>query len=126
EGGGLGEDEQHRGGALHHSHHHHDEEHCGEQHQAAPERAVPAPCRGGGSRAHVEAPLKIPVGRTSRVMTRITKATVTLYSVGTSARLAGSAMPSGRMALSGRSTAVQLKTASVSAKAMRKPPTMAP
>src|SRR5690606_12258585 len=110
----------------HHADRHHDEEHGDEQQQATPQRAVPAFGRAWGGGAHVEAPLKIPVGRTSRVMTRITKATVSLYSVGTSARLAGSAMPSGSTALSGRSTAVQLNTASVSAKAMRKPPTMAP
>jgi hypothetical protein len=52
----------------------------------------------------------------------MTKATVSLYSVGTSASVDGSCSQSGKKALSGRSTNVQLKTASVSAKPMRKPP----
>jgi hypothetical protein len=73
---------------------------------------------------HVEAPLKIPVGRHSSTTTRMMKATVSLYSVGTSDRLAGSS--NGRMPWSGRSSVVQLNTASVSANPMRKPPAMAP
>ncbi len=57
-------------------------------------------------------------------MTRITKATVSLYSVGTSARLGGRLTHSGRFAVIGRKTMDQLNTASVSAKPIRKPPAM--
>ena len=62
------------GGAERHPHRN-DQHH---QRRIEPERA-------GHRRVHVEAPLKMPVGRASSTMTRMTKATVSLYSVGTSA-----------------------------------------
>src|SRR5215217_6125927 len=82
--------------------------------------------QGEGPPDHDEAPLKIPVGRTSRTTTRMTKATVSLYSVGTSASVAGNCIHSGSTPLSGRSTMVQLNTASDSAKPISSPPAMAP
>src|SRR6185312_6473876 len=77
-------------------------------------------------RAHVEAPLKMPFGRLSRVMTRITNATVSLYSGGTSDSVSGNVQPFGRYASNGLRTAVQLNTASASAKPISIPPAMAP
>src|SRR5690606_1765886 len=73
---------------------------------------------------HDEAPLKMPVGRHSSTTTRITKATVSLYSVGTTDRSGG--MAKGKASRNGRNNTDQLKMASVSAKPIRKPPAMAP
>ena len=91
-----------------------------------PRAANSSPSRRLADRVMSTAPRKMPVGRNSSTMTRMTKATVSLYSVGTSDRSSGSCQPPADRPLSGLRTVVQLNTASVSAKPTRKPPAMAP
>src|SRR5690606_20304358 len=76
------------------------------------------------ARCHVEAPLKMPVGLTSSTTTRITKATVSLYSDCT--RVSELGMSNHSASRNGRSSTDQLKTASVSAKPSTNPPAIAP
>src|SRR5690606_33909920 len=103
---------------AHRNEHDGDEPRDGNEQEKGPARRIKG--------RHVDAPLKMPVGRTRSVITRMTKATVSLYSVGTNARLAGSCKPSGSIGLSGRNTAVQLNTASDSANPISSPPAIAP
>src|SRR5690606_10905726 len=109
---GEGLDHQaHREGRAHH-HRYPDNEH--DERRKEPDIA----------RGHVEAPLKIPVGLTSSTTTRMTKATVSLYSDCT--RVSEPGMSNHNTSRNGRSSTAQLKTASVSANPSTNPPAIAP